>query len=628
MTCSNSVEEPDSSMTAFWIRYSQFAPDILHANHNALLERVPALENIDDLEQNLRLRTAPDGAIEAAIECDGRYDIQVQSATLAQQRQIQQQEIGRFSPAGSSNVVYVLGCDLGYSLETLSAHLSQAPHKAAVIIEPDIRQLYLTLAARSLLPWLHSNRINWAVGGQWQQLARALIWEHNYFSCEQPDILFSLTARRADRAADWAQLQSLIRQCTQEFRNRFQQLLLDAETYYATRRDGAVERLLAPSTAADPAKAVPYIQERFLAECRRNQIDVLYHQPGFRSDIGLLKQIAQQRPDAMMMINRSPAEFARREQLDRLRMPRFSWCIDDPNCFVDDAFGQHDFVFTWDKAYTNDLLAKNALRVDFFPYVADMDGATANYDERFASPVSYIGQVKRLDADELGLCANETALAEKAGRLKAQQRDRSYQSLLLELQDEFGLRVIEQATDDAPRMLRYAMYIVANAHWRIAVLERARPFGLKIYGNDDWLLYLKDHPLLECFCGPADPERDVPNIFYSSKINLNIHSLQALTSLNQRDYNCPLVGGFVLTDWVESGETFFEPDVEMAFYHNLDELEQKIERYLSNEDSRRAIIEKGRARVKRDHVYSVRVPRALSTFQQRIQERYGAAPHD
>ncbi|MBZ0256125.1 glycosyltransferase, partial [bacterium] len=375
----------------------------------------------------------------------------------------------------------------------------------------------------------------------------------------------------------------------------------------------------------DPAKAVPYIHERFLDECRNNHIKVVYHEPGFRSDIRLLKQIAEERPDAMMMINRSPAEFARREQLDRLRMPRFIWCIDDPNCFLDDAFGEHDFIFTWDNAYADDLKAKNAQSVDFFPYVADMDKATAKHNEKFASLVSYIGQVKRLNPDELHLNTAETALVEKAGRMKAQQRERSYQSLLLELQSEFGLSVIENEREEAPRLLRYAMYIVANAHWRIAVLERARAFGLKIYGNDDWKIYLKDDPLLDCFCGPADPERDVPDIFYSSKINLNIHSLQALTSLNQRDYNCPLVGGFILTDWIIGADDFFDPNTEMAFYHNLDELEAKISHFLNHEEERRQLIEKGRARVMRDHLYSVRVPRALETFKQRIQERYGVA---
>ncbi|MDP8245272.1 MAG: glycosyltransferase [Candidatus Hinthialibacter antarcticus] len=610
-------------MNSSWIRHTQFSPEIYHENQSALTGRLSPLPVNDIGDAALWLRMSPDHLVEAAIEADGIFDVQLEAETIEKQRRIQEQEINRFSAIETSNVIFVLGSDLGYSLELLSSYLSQAPRKAAVIVEPDLRQLHLALAACSLLPWINSNRIDWAVGGDWADQVRTLIWEHNYFACDQPDILFSLTARRPDRTSAWAELQALIRQCASDGKARFKQMMTGAEVYYAKKDRSQLQHLLAPSTANDPAKAVPYIQERFLDECRRNQMEVVYHEPGFRSDIRLLKQIAELRPDAMMMINRSPAEFARREQLDHLRLPRFIWCIDDPNCFVDDAFGEHDFVFTWDNAYADDLRAKNAQSVDFFPYVADMDHATAQYDECFASPVSYIGQVKCLNADELHLKPSEAALAEKAGRCKAQQRDRSYQSLLLQFQSEFGLRVIDDERDDAPRLLRYAMYIVANAHWRIAVLERARPFGLKIYGNDDWKFYLENHPLLDCFCGPADPERDVPNIFYSSKINLNIHSLQALTSLNQRDYNCPLVGGFILTDWIDGGDSFFEPDIEMAFYHDLNELQSKISHFLNHDEERQAIIEKGRARVMREHLYSVRVPRAIGTFQQRIQERYG-----
>ncbi len=611
-------------MSIEWIHHSHFLPSAYQANKTALMNYLSLSDSIFD-QSNLFLRKSRDGLVESAIQDNDVYQIQFETGSIDQLRQAQQQEISQFSPIHSSNVVYVLGCDLGYSLEMLSSYLSQASHKAAVVIEPDKNQLELTLAARDLGPWLNSNRIDWAVGGHWKDQLRELIWQRNFFSCSQPDFLFSFTARRPERTADWAQLQTLVRQSVSEGKSRFQRQFSDAESYYANKTDFTITKLLAPSTASDPAKAVPYIQERVLDECRKNKVKVVYHEPGFRSDIALLKQIAAERPDAMMMINRSPGEFAQQEQFDRLQMPRFVWCIDDPNCFVGNAFGRHDFVFTWDKAYTEDLRNKNAQSVDHFPYVADMDKAPAQFEERFSSPVSYIGQVKCLDAEELGLSDSEAQLVQKAGRLKAQHRNRSYQSLLLELQSDFGLNLIKHENDVAPRQLRYATYIVANAHWRIAVLDKARPFGLKIYGNDDWKAYLQNNPLADCFCGPADPERDAPNIFYSSKVNLNIHSLQALTSLNQRDFNCPLVGGFILTDWVEGAEDFFEPDVELAFYHNLNELEDKLAFFLEHDDERRQLIERGQARVLRDHVYSVRAPKAFETFQQRIQERYEAA---
>jgi spore maturation protein CgeB len=103
---------------------------------------------------------------------------------------------------------------------------------------------------------------------------------------------------------------------------------------------------------------------------------------------------------------------------------------------------------------------------------------------------------------------------------------------------------------------------------------------------------------------------------------LNIHSLHALNSLNQRDFNCPLLGGFLLTDWVDGADAFFEPDREMAFYYDLDDLEEKIRFYLDHPEARNEIIQRGRERVLREHIYAKRVPRVLDILKKRIRERY------
>ncbi|MBI1388125.1 MAG: glycosyltransferase [bacterium] len=609
-----------------WISWREFEPEALESNLRSLRKRhTHAFAAVEPLmrESGLLLRRGVGGVIEAAIEDAGETTPAVTAEDFQRDHQPMLSALNAFTPPERPNLILVLGCDLGAAFDVLKRHLRDAPDKAILIVEPDARYLALTLGSHPLTTWLESNRVTWAAGESWSESFSRIFWDHNFFTIDRPDVLFAAGARRVDRLSCWTPLQELMRECITLGRRQFEDQLAEAEAYYAHKPPTQIKTILAPSTAADPGKAIPYIQERFLSECRKLGLSVIHHTPSFRGDIGLLKRIARDKPDLMLFINRSAGEFAERVTLDRLRLPRMIWCIDDPTCFMGDAFNQHDFVFTWDEHYSDYLKSKSAREVDHFPYVADMDGALPRVEERFISPVSYIGQVKTLDAASLGLPPKEAEFAAWIGERKAEDRSRSYESLIFEHQDHFGVRILETPENEAPRFFRYAAYVVANARWRIAALRRAAPFGLKFYGNEDWRVYLKDDSLLDCFQGPADPERDAPSIFMSSAINLNIHSLQALTSLNQRDFNCPLVGGFLLTDWVDGADHFFRPGQEMVFYQNLDDLENKIRHYLEHPDEREPIVRAGQARVMCDHTYAVRTPRVLNTLVKRIQERYG-----
>ena len=410
-------------------------------------------------------------------------------------------------------------------------------------------------------------------------------------------------------------------QSTHRGRSAFEREMEETARYYQEKSPQVLHRFLAPYHA--DGMAIRYIQERFFTECRRLGMETIYVHPEFMSEVGFLRRIAHTRPDGLLFINRSPGEYTFPRILSRFRLPRVIWCIDDPHCFIRDPFGEQDFVWTWDDSYQAHLVERGARSVDPFPYVADLDEVEPIPNDRFRSPVSYIGQVKRFDPSELGLDEAQAELVRFVAQQKEAQPLRSYESLVCEYQAQFGLQIIHSNAEPLPRFLRYGIYILANARRRMTLLEKAMPFGLKIYGNDDWLDVLGDHPLRACFQGSADPQRDVPSIFVSSQINLNIHSLQAASSLNQRDFNCPLVGGFLLTDWIPGADQFFIPGEEMIFYSQADELPRLLDHYLQHEDERCVVIRRGQARVRRDHTYGVRVPRALESLAQRIRERYG-----
>lgn len=572
-------------------------------------------------ETPLWFRRAPGGFFEAGAGAAGGVERILGEDEIRAGLPGAEALLARLGADGAPLLVYCLGFDLGYTLERCVPVLNRFPQAALAAAEPDARLLACGMAARDLRAYFQSNRLMWIVGGDFGAALDRLNRERHLFAAARPDILFASHARHPRLIPVWKRFRQAAADAAARGRREYEAEIEGAIRHYAEKRPDRIETVMAPHHAG--GMAIQYIQKRLLDEWRRLGAGIVHYHSAFLNEIHFARAIARERPDALLFINRSPGEYVFPSVLNAMRLPRAVWCIDDPNCFIRDPFHPHDFVFTWDASYAGDLKRMGAAAVDEFPYTADMDAARPEIRDEFRSPASYIGQVRKFDPGGLGLGEAEARLARLAAERKAAEPGLDYPAIVWAHQREFGVDAMRSPDDPLPRTLRYGIYTLANARRRIEVLERALPYGLAIYGNEDWAEALAGHPLREAYRGPADPVRDVPSIFVSSSVNLNIHSLQAQASLNQRDFNCPLLGGFLLTDWVEGADRFFEPGREMAFYRSADELPGLIGHYLNHPAERRAIAERGRERVSREHTYAARTPGFLETLRTRIRERFG-----
>lgn len=538
---------------------------------------------------------------------------------LQQDRSRVEAMIAKIKPKPETSLFFILGLDLGFTLYALHSSIAQSPLTAFIIIEPDERFAAASFMAANLSPFLQSNRIEFVIGQDFEEQLDRLFSGKNYFAATDITVLPSTSANQPAYALYWKRLRQSVQNLQAKYRNQFLNEIKKVTDFYAHKPFKPIQSIL--SLVQSQGLAVRFIQQRFLQECTKNGIHIVEYQPGFANEVGIIRALEQHKPDGLIFINRSPGEYVDSAILNSIRVPRMVWCVDDPNSFIKEPFCAQDIVFSWDMSYSGDMKKLGAVHVDHFPYMADLDNAIPKKRPEFKSPVSYIGQVKAFDPVELGLDEKTAALVKQVGEEKFRFPQQTYQSLIVEYQRHFGLHLIEQEEEPVPRFVRYGIYLIANALRRIAVLEAAMPFGLKLYGSKDWLHILGGHPLRQCYQGEADPMVDVPDIFVSSAVNLNIHSLQALSSMNQRDFNCPLVGGFLLTDWVEQADQYFKPDHEMIFYHSIEDVTQKIEHYLNHDDERQQIIQKGRERVLKDHTYEARVPGIIKTLNRRIKEQ-------
>lgn len=137
----------------------------------------------------------------------------------------------------------------------------------------------------------------------------------------------------------------------------------------------------------------------------------------------------------------------------------------------------------------------------------------------------------------------------------------------------------------------------------------------KIWGTEwDGEPLLERHVQLK---GARISSEDCVRIYNASKINLNLHSSISSKELvsggdfvNPRTFELAACGAFQLVDRRELMPDLFTDD-ELVTFGSMDELREKIATYLHDDAARKAVAEKARARVLRDHTYQRRMQTLL-----------------
>lgn len=143
-------------------------------------------------------------------------------------------------------------------------------------------------------------------------------------------------------------------------------------------------------------------------------------------------------------------------------------------------------------------------------------------------------------------------------------------------------------------------------------LSHLLKYDLKIWGNS-WQKANKK--LQEKWQGRAAIGEEFSKVCNASKININIIRKQNESAHNMRTFEIPACKGFVLSMRTEETTGFFEEDKEAAYFSTPEELKQKIDFYLKNENKRKEISEAGYLRlINSDYNYDDRVKIFLRAF--------------
>ena len=116
-------------------------------------------------------------------------------------------------------------------------------------------------------------------------------------------------------------------------------------------------------------------------------------------------------------------------------------------------------------------------------------------------------------------------------------------------------------------------------------------------------------------CKPQINMEDMMEVFVSSKINVNILTLENRDTTNFRNFEIPAAGGFQLSERSDEILQLFDEDKEIVCFGSADELKSKCAYYLKNETERRRIASNGYDRlIGSNNSIIDRAKQILSTF--------------
>lgn len=346
----------------------------------------------------------------------------------------------------------------------------------------------------------------------------------------------------------------------------------------------------------------------------------------------LLAAVVEFRPDFVFTINHLGVdrEGVLVDLLERLRLPLASWFVDNPHLILylyNKLVSPWTAIFTWDADNVDSLRELGFEHVRYLPLATDATRfrprAAAAGEHPWRSAVSFVGNSMRYKVGhrmkqgrfprELLLGYKDVAAGFRAGD------DRSV-SAFLRREHPDAARLFD-ALGDNERKLCYETMITweATRQYRRDCVRGTLGFSPLIAGDTGWLTTFPGQGSGWRWRKELSYYDDLPLFYPLSDVNFNCTSQQMKGAVNQRVFDVPAAGAFVLTDHRMQMENLFEPGREVAFYERPEDVPDAVARWLEDPEGRARVVRAARRRILAEHTYEHR----LETLFRTMKEMYG-----
>ncbi len=338
-----------------------------------------------------------------------------------------------------------------------------------------------------------------------------------------------------------------------------------------------------------------------------------------------LTLISQFKPDFVLTINHLGFDQEGRmtELLSELEIPFISWFVDSPTVVLsgkDTNISDYCNIFVWDRDYIQDVIDAGYPHVDYLP-LATMPELFKPLDLPYKTDVSFVG-------------SSMVYSTHKNLRSMVFRRDLLYHldtvaleflgidsRYVIEAIDRVRATGIELAFDYPEQQLDFEAAVLwrATQMYRLSGIEKLAPFYPTVFGDPNWDTILNNRYRIEREVLYYD---NLPQVYNTSRINFNMTSRQMKNAVNQRVFDVPACGKFILTDYKQQLEEIFDTSgEEIVFFRDVEEIPELVAFYLENDSVRERYARNAYSRVTRNETYKHRLGMMIEIMRKRYTAR-------
>jgi len=621
-------------MSENWLPLSSFPTEILEENLVLLREQCPDVaQSIEEANvEGIELMPFERG-LNSMRHVNGGKIVTIQGAGPLDREIVAGLDRVKQAFEAGAWVVVLIGVGLGYVASEAVKFLKEkypGHAKGIICIEENPSYLRAAFSVYGLRPVLSARRALWLTGPNAVDRIRRIVEQHDLGVLNADQIAFvpGRPLEDPDDAGRLMHLAEVFRETIESHRSVFAELRSRAARKYAQPSPGPIRSVWSHGSTDSvwgwiTRDAVDGFRDIGIDSSMLVMNDYSFTR-WFRAQAEFLRRC----PDALFFLNHSSeflAAFCR-----EYRLPRFIWYVDDPANSVSVTHHPDDFVFCVSPTFRRSLDSLGGHFLGEVPIAASLHREEGEWRDECRCEVSYVGSVSDPSPVRTKVNApfNEwlDKVVEKRMRdpfIASEQILSAYPPPIEGMRsflDAVALLVRKARYMSEPQQIEYYLYIEANTRRRLQFIESLAGFDLVVYGPEDWLRLLPPdlHP---CYRGIVPTERALACVYRSSTINLNINALQGFSFVNIRNFDVPVCGGFLLSEWVPCASSYFEPGKEMAFFEGIEDLAQKVRYYLDRPEERYERVEKARGRIQSEHTYGDRMRQMLDLFYNSQQSR-------
>jgi len=286
------------------------------------------------------------------------------------------------------------------------------------------------------------------------------------------------------------------------------------------------------------------------------------------------------------------------------RIPYVSFFTDTPRMILYERTiycSHYTVAAIWERAYGNHLRNLGFEHIFFMPHATDPELFHGVFEPNPIRKVAFVGTSMIDQSEEAWDVLSESPELYEAVKKAFAEGRVNRKTFSQGIHNLINPAILDK---EEPRQRRHAelcLIYEGTRRMREAMVRSLIPLDIELRGD---LFWRRIHPNAY---GEISYFGDLAEYYRTTAVNVNITSLQMATSVNQRVFDCPAAGGFLLTDNQQDLYELFDVGKEVITYDSFEELADKTAYYLEHPELRQEVVTRAQERIAQEHTYAQRL---------------------